>query len=119
MFPNDANNRNATDDRLPLRDGDRQDDAVPEARRWGVAELGSDGGVHNFMKMLEDWRRPETLRYRGSMVSLYFSRQAVGIYRADATSTAHRPAAINFDYRLPVRRRSCRRARRCSATSTR
>ena len=27
----------------------------PKPAAWGVAELGSDGGVHNFMKMLEDW----------------------------------------------------------------
>ena len=39
-FPNDQNNRNAIRHRLPLRDGDRQGDAVPEARRMGRGGTG-------------------------------------------------------------------------------
>ncbi len=59
-------------------------------------ETGSDGGVHNFMKMLENWGG-QTLMYRGSMVSLYFSRQAVGIYRADANIYSPPSRGYNFD----------------------
>ena len=59
-------------------------------------ELGSDGGVHNFMKMLENWGG-RTLRYRGSMVSLYYSRQAIGIYRADGNIYSPPTRAYNFD----------------------
>ena len=55
-----------------------------------------DGGVHNFMKMLEDWGG-QTLRYRGSMVSLYYSRQAIGIYRADANIYSPPIRNYNFD----------------------
>ena len=65
---------------------------------WGVMELGSDGGVHNFMKMLEmDWGGQQNLRYRGSMVSLYYSRQAIGIYRADANIYGAPRRLFNFD----------------------
>jgi hypothetical protein len=41
---------------------------------------GSDGGVHNFMRMLENWGG-NTVFYRGSMVSLYAARQAIGIFK--------------------------------------
>jgi hypothetical protein len=63
---------------------------------WGVTEWGSDGGVHNFMRMLEDWGG-QNLRYRGSMVSLFFSRQATGPYRADANVYAPPSRGYNFD----------------------
>ena len=96
VFPNDQNNRNATGTQLPLRDGHRQDHSLPQAGRWGVQELGSDGGVHNFMKMLEDWGG-QTLNYRGSMVSLYYSRQAIGIYRADDNIYSPPTRGYNFD----------------------
>jgi hypothetical protein len=43
---------------------------------------GSDGGVHNFLRMLEDWNGgANTVFYRGSMVSLYTARQFIGIFR--------------------------------------
>ena len=80
-------------------------------------ELGSDGGVHNFMKMLEDWGG-QTLRYRGSMVSFYYSRQAIGIYSADGNVYGAPTRGYNFDtdFLTPA---CCRRERRCSETSTR
>lgn len=68
----------------------------PKPGGWGVSELGSDGGVHNFMKMLENWGG-QTLRYRGSMVSLYYSRQATGIYRADDNIYGPPSRGYNFD----------------------
>jgi hypothetical protein len=94
-FANDQNNRNATDTgyRFAMITGK----AIPFAKpNWGVQELGSDGGVHNFMRMLEDWGG-RTLRYRGSMVSLFFSRQAIGIYRADANVYSPPTRGYNFD----------------------
>jgi hypothetical protein len=45
----------------------------------GSQDFGTDGGVHNFMRFLEGWNG--TLNYRGSIVSLYYNRQAVGPYR--------------------------------------
>ena len=46
--------------------------------------------------MLEDWSG-QTLRYRGSMVSLYYSRQAIGIYRADGNIYSPPTRGYNFD----------------------
>jgi hypothetical protein len=42
--------------------------------------FGSDGGVHNFMRLLESWTN-RTIRYRGSLVSLFHNRQATGTFK--------------------------------------
>lgn len=49
--------------------------------------FGNDGGVHNFLRFLEDWGGPSTLNaqqslwYEGSIVSLYWSYYATGPYK--------------------------------------
>jgi hypothetical protein len=43
-------------------------------------DFGTDGGAHNFLRYIEDWGG-QTLNYRGSIVSFYTNRQAVGIYK--------------------------------------
>lgn len=43
-------------------------------------DFGTDGGVHNFLRYLENWGS-QTLYYRGSVVSFYYSRQAIGVYK--------------------------------------
>ena len=45
-------------------------------------DYGTDGGVHNFLRYLEGWSGSTTLYYSGSLVSLYFNRQATGIYKS-------------------------------------
>src|SRR5215471_9819762 len=46
---------------------------TPETN-WGM-----DGGAHNLLRLQEDWGG-DTMFYRGSIVSFYASRQAVGIF---------------------------------------
>src|SRR4029077_3079330 len=46
----------------------------------GSQDFGTDGGVHNFMRYLERWTG--TLNYTGSLVSLYYNRQAVGLFNS-------------------------------------
>jgi hypothetical protein len=41
---------------------------------------GSDGGAHNFLRFLEYWGVNKVF-YRGSMVSLFTSRQATGAWK--------------------------------------
>lgn len=96
LNPNDAALRVASDTsyRFAMLTGKTIPFAKPAG--WGVAELGSDGGVHNFMKMLENWGG-FNLRYRGSMVSLFFSRQSTGIYRADGNIYGPPTRGYNFD----------------------
>jgi len=44
--------------------------------------FGTDGGVGNFLRLLEDWNPGTiTIRYRGSIVSMFISRQATGTYK--------------------------------------
>jgi PilX N-terminal len=49
-------------------------------------DFGTDGGVQNFPRLLEDWG--QGLNYMGSMVSMYFNRQAVGLYGYSNNATA-------------------------------
>jgi len=41
-------------------------------------DQGTDGGLHNFLRMLENWGG-QSLNYKGSMVSLYYSTYATGV----------------------------------------
>ena len=57
--------------------------------------------------MLEDWRETATgvsVNYRGSIVSLYFSRQAVGSfkYTTNVYDYADRNFAFDTDFLLPA-----------------
>jgi hypothetical protein len=45
---------------------------------------GTTGGLNNFPKFLEHWSG--TFKYSGSMVSLWFAKQAAGQYRSAGTS---------------------------------
>jgi hypothetical protein len=44
-------------------------------------DFGTDGGVHNFLRYIEDWGGGPNLYYRGSLVSLYYSQYATGIFK--------------------------------------
>jgi hypothetical protein len=61
-----------------------------------LGNWGTDGGVHNFMRMLEDWSG-ETTNYRGSMVSLYTARQFVGIFKNNSNVYTQGTRAFAFD----------------------
>jgi hypothetical protein len=44
--------------------------------------FGTDGGVGNFLRYVEDWNASgRTILYKGSIVSLYTSRQATGTFK--------------------------------------
>ena len=63
------------------------------------ASFGSDGGVHNFMRNLEDWNGPAaTHRYRGSLISFFISRQATGTFKCcDGDTYVRGPRDWTFD----------------------
>ncbi len=54
---------------------------------WAISSdypMGTDGGIGNFLRLLEDWyngNNPYTLNYGGSLVSLYFSTYNTGIFK--------------------------------------
>jgi hypothetical protein len=58
---------------------------IPFAQPPGTGQdYGTDGGVHNFLRYIEDWG-PDTLYYEGSLVSFYHSVQAIGPYKCCVT----------------------------------
>jgi Tfp pilus assembly protein PilX len=59
-------------------------------------DFGSDGGVHNFLRYIENWGG-ETLNYRGSIVSMFYNRQAVGVYKCCTTVYSPPTRGYNFD----------------------
>jgi hypothetical protein len=69
------------------------------------ASFGSDGGAHNFLRQLEDWNNPNAVvRYRGSMVSFFISRQAIGSFKccdSDAYIRGDRDWSFDTDFLLP------------------
>jgi hypothetical protein len=70
---------------------------------WADASFGSDGGVHNFFRLLENWGG-QTVRYRGSLVSLYFNRQATGIFKCcdyDVYNPGTRAWEFDTNFLLP------------------
>jgi hypothetical protein len=68
----------------------------PFTRITAVEDFGTDGGVHNFIRFLENWGG-QTLNYRGSIVSLFFNRQAVGTYKCCTNVYSPPSRGYNFD----------------------
>jgi hypothetical protein len=58
-------------------------------------DFGTDGGTHNFLRYIEGWGG--TLNFRGSIISFYYNRQAVGLYKCCATVYSPPTRGYNFD----------------------
>jgi hypothetical protein len=56
--------------------------------------FGTDGGIHNFLRFLEDWSG-STLNYEGSLVSLYYSTYATGTFKC-CTYSVYQPPTRNY-----------------------
>lgn len=61
----------------------------------GAADYGTDGGVHNFLRYLEAWGAP--LYYEGSIVSFYYNRQNIGLYKCCTTVYSPPNRVYSFD----------------------
>jgi Tfp pilus assembly protein PilX len=59
-----------------------------------TSDFGTDGGAHNFMRFLESGG---TVNYEGSLVTFYYSRQAIGIYKCCNTVYSAPTRAYQFD----------------------
>jgi len=92
----DAGRRNATNTwyRLAIAAGKGKSFERPT---WaGAAEdFGTDGGVHNFLRYIEDWGGL-TLTYSGSLVSLYYSEYGTGVYKC--CNTVYSPPTRNYSF---------------------
>jgi hypothetical protein len=64
----------------------------------GNADNGTDGGVHNFLRYLENWGNgPLAVNYLGSLVNLNTNRQATGIFKCCTTVYSVPNRVYSFD----------------------
>ena len=61
----------------------------------GSQDFGTDGGVHNFLRFLERWNG--TLFYEGSIVSLFYARQATGLFNSGGNNYSPPTRGYQFD----------------------
>jgi hypothetical protein len=66
---------------------------------WAGGDFGTDGGLHNFLRLLENWGG-QTLNYKGSLVSMYYSTYSTGVDRDGGapTSTTYSPPTRNYTF---------------------
>ncbi|HEX5433194.1 MAG TPA: pilus assembly PilX N-terminal domain-containing protein [Candidatus Angelobacter sp.] len=58
-------------------------------------DFGTDGGIHNFLRYLEEWGG-QTSHYEGSLVSLYYSQYGVGAFKC--CGMVYNPPARNYAF---------------------
>ena len=93
-FPYNLNKRTAvtTTYRMAVMAGK----GVPFQQPSGTArDFGTDGGVHNFLRYLENWGG-QTLYYEGSIAGMYYNHQAVGVYKC--CNTVYSPPTRGYQF---------------------
>ena len=91
-----AGNRNASTTyyRVAIAGGKNMNFPFPS---WSTSTnygFGTDGGVHNFLRFLEDWSG-QTLNYGGSLVSLYYATYNTGLFKC-CNYAVYQPPARNY-----------------------
>jgi hypothetical protein len=69
---------------------------------WKIGDWGTDGGLHNFLRQLENWSPAagqQTLNYKGSMASLYYSTYSTGTDK-NGGNTTYAPPIRNYTFDL-------------------
>jgi hypothetical protein len=77
--PGDANPRNGTNSYYRVAIAAGKSIPFPQPA-WGGQDFGTDGGMHNFLRYLED-RSGSTVNYTGSLISMYYSQYATGTFK--------------------------------------
>ena len=99
---NNLSNRNATNTyyRMAIASGKNMNFPYNNWRQ----DFGTDGGVHNFLRYLEDWSNNINSNYRGSLISLYYSEYATGIFKCCTTvySPPNRNYFFDVDFLVPT-----------------
>ena len=97
--PSVASTRQAatTYDRVAIAAGKNRTFPAPSyAQNSTLYYFGTDGGLHNFIRFLEDWQTPHaSLYYKGSLVSLYYSTYATGTMKCCAYAV-YQPPTRNY-----------------------
>lgn len=96
-FPYNLGNRRAATTTYRFADVSGKGLSFPQPNGYPTPQdFGTDGGVHNFLRYLENWGG-QTLFFRGSVVSFYYNRQATGIYKCCNTVYSPPTRGYNFD----------------------
>lgn len=69
------------------------------------SDEGTDGGVHNFVRYLENWGSGTTSYYLGSMVNFWYSHQGYGMFKCCDGAVYNPPArsyAFDTDFLTPA-----------------
>lgn len=62
---------------------------------WGAQDFGTDGGLHNFLRYLENWGGQQ-LFYNGSLVSMYYSEYNTGTFKC--CTVVYSPPTRNYSF---------------------
>ncbi|MGA8153237.1 MAG: hypothetical protein WB952_19955 [Terriglobales bacterium] len=62
---------------------------------WAHADYGTDGGMHNFLRYIENWGCC-TLNYKGSVVSLFYSNYNTGVFKC--CTVVYSPPTRNYSF---------------------
>jgi hypothetical protein len=62
---------------------------------WGAQDMGTDGGLHNFLRYLENWGNVK-LHYNGSLVSMYYSEYNTGVFKC--CTTVYSPPGRDYHF---------------------
>jgi len=94
--PDNQNNRKGTTSyyRMAVAAGKNINFPLP-AGGWAAKDYGTDGGMHNFLRYIEDWGG--TLNYKGSVVSLFYSTYNTGVYKCCTVVYSPPTRGYSFD----------------------
>ena len=67
-------------------------------------DIGTDGGIHNFLHLLEDWGNGSVEYYKGSLASLYYSTYNTGFYKCCTAvyGVPTRNFSFDLDFSVPA-----------------
>ena len=96
-LPSTSGSRNATETWFRLAIAGGKNIIFPQpGGGWASRDYGTDGGMHNFLRYLEDWSGVPA-HYQGSLVSLYYSQYATGIFKCCTTVYGAPDRKYSFD----------------------
>jgi hypothetical protein len=93
-FPGDVSNRpgNTSYYRVAIAAGKSIPFPQPS---WGAEDFGTDGGMHNFLRYLENrGANGATVNYAGSLISMYYSQYATGNFKC--CNVVYSPPTRNY-----------------------
>jgi hypothetical protein len=90
--PGTVNPRTATDSYYRVAIAAGKSIPFPQPA-WGGNDFGTDGGMHNFLRYLEN-RGGTNTYYAGSMISMYYSQYATGIFKC--CNVVYSPPTRNY-----------------------